>query len=133
MAKTECIRYSSNYKCQLADTYKIKTLITSEDDIDIDFIALTAAGNLLLMKGYAQDGPSRPINFPYNGPHHKLVKACTKADRIVASTGIFRKGIGKTAIGEVEPVFPNFSFYTTLLGLAKKLGDVTLVGRVKLM
>jgi hypothetical protein len=53
MAKTECIRYSSNYKCQLADTYKIKTLITSEDDIDIDFIALTAAGNLLLMKGYA--------------------------------------------------------------------------------
>ncbi|MFT4998287.1 MAG: hypothetical protein ACI8RO_001640 [Flavobacteriales bacterium] len=63
MAKTECIRYSSNHKYQLADTDKIKTLITSKDDIDIDLIALTAAGNLLVKKGYTEDEPPRPINF----------------------------------------------------------------------
>jgi hypothetical protein len=61
MAKTEFIRYSSDYKYQLADTYEIKILITPKDDIDVDFIALTAGGTLLIKKGYAWDGPSGPI------------------------------------------------------------------------
>lgn len=61
MATTECIRYSSDYKYQLADTYEIKILITPKDDIDVDFIALTAGGTLFIKKGYAWDGPSGPI------------------------------------------------------------------------
>lgn len=53
MATTEFIRYGSDFKYQLADAYEIEILITPKDDIDVDFIALTAGGTLLVKKGYA--------------------------------------------------------------------------------
>jgi hypothetical protein len=53
LATTEFIRYGSDFKYQLADAYEIEILITPKDDIDVDFIALTAGGTLLVKKGYA--------------------------------------------------------------------------------
>jgi uncharacterized protein DUF1353 len=55
------IRYRSDYKYQLAEGYKIKVLIRPKADIKTDFIDLDIAGNLLVKKAYAWDGPSGPV------------------------------------------------------------------------
>jgi len=58
---TGYIRYRSDYKYQLASDYRIKISIRPTDDIVTDFIELSAEGALLLMNGYAWDGPSGPV------------------------------------------------------------------------
>jgi hypothetical protein len=55
------IRYRSDYKYQLAEGYEIKTLIRPNAAIKTDFIDLNVAGNLLVKKAYAWDGPSGPV------------------------------------------------------------------------
>jgi hypothetical protein len=55
------IRYRSDYKYQLAEGYEIKTLIRPKAAIKTDFIDLNVAGNLLVKKAYAWDGPSGPV------------------------------------------------------------------------
>jgi hypothetical protein len=55
------IRYRSDYKYQLAEDYRVKTLIRSKAAIKTDFIDLDIAGNLLIKQAYAWDGPSGPV------------------------------------------------------------------------
>ena len=69
--------------------------------------------------------------FPYTGPHRDIIEACRKADWIDASKGLLRKGMSKTAIGQVEAAFPNLGFHDTLMRLAKDYGGSTLVGGIK--
>ncbi|MDX8385364.1 MAG: DUF1353 domain-containing protein [Gallionella sp.] len=61
MATEEYIRYRSDYKYQLANSYKINIPIKPHTDIEIKFIALDTNGNLLIKKDYAWDGPSGPV------------------------------------------------------------------------
>jgi hypothetical protein len=55
------IRYRSDYKYQLAEGYEVNIPIKPKLDIKTDYIALDVAGNLLVKKGYAWDGPSGPV------------------------------------------------------------------------
>ncbi len=55
------IRYRSDYKYQLAEGYEVKTLIRPKAAISTDYIDLDIAGNLLIKKSYAWDGPSGPV------------------------------------------------------------------------
>lgn len=55
------IRYRSDYKYQLADSYKISISIRPTSNIETDFIDLNIEGTLLIKKGYAWDGPSGPV------------------------------------------------------------------------
>jgi len=61
MATEGYIRYRSEYKYQLADSYAIKIPIGPKVDMETDFINLDTAGNLLIKNGYAWDGPSGPV------------------------------------------------------------------------
>lgn len=65
---------------------------------------------------------------PYRGPHHEVIEACRKADWIDASKGMFRKGMSRAAIREVEATFPNSGFHDTLLRVAREYGGSTVVG-----
>lgn len=56
----ECISYRNGYKYQIATDYTVTIPITPENDIQTDFIALNTAGELVIKKGYAWDGPSGP-------------------------------------------------------------------------
>ena len=55
------VRYRSDYKYQLADSYKITISITPKTNIETAFIDLDIDGNLLVKEGYAWDGPSGPV------------------------------------------------------------------------
>lgn len=55
------IRYRSDYKYQLASAYKVQTAIYPKSDIDTRFIKLNTAGELVVSKAYAWDGPSGPV------------------------------------------------------------------------
>ncbi|MEM8913856.1 MAG: phosphohydrolase [Planctomycetota bacterium] len=66
--------------------------------------------------------------FRYRGQHEELIEACRKADWIDASQGWIRKGMSRSAISEVESVFPNCGFHQSLMRLAKDFGGSTLVG-----
>ncbi len=61
MATEGYIRYRSEYKYQLAESYAIKIPIRPKDDIETDFINLDTDGNLQIKNGYAWDGPSGPV------------------------------------------------------------------------
>lgn len=69
--------------------------------------------------------------FAYTGPHRAVIEACRKADWIDATQGLLRKGLEKTAISQVESVFPNFGFHQSLLRLAREYGGSTLVGGLR--
>jgi hypothetical protein len=55
------IRYRSDYKYQLAESYAISISIKPKSDIKTEFIDLNTDGNLIVKKGYAWDGPSGPV------------------------------------------------------------------------
>lgn len=61
MATKGYIRYRSDYKYQLAETYQIKIDIKPHSDISTKFIDLDTIGNLKVKSGYAWDGPSGPV------------------------------------------------------------------------
>ena len=61
MTTRNYIRYKSDYKYQLAEGYEVNITIQPKSDIKTDYIALDVAGNLLVKKGYAWDGPSGPV------------------------------------------------------------------------
>ena len=54
------IRYREGYKYVLAETYSIQTDTRPATDIITEYITLTTAGLLTIMKGYAWDGASGP-------------------------------------------------------------------------
>ena len=51
------IRYKSDYKYQLAESYEISISIKPSHNITTDFITLDTQGNLVVKKGYAWDDP----------------------------------------------------------------------------
>ena len=55
------ILYRSDYKYQLAVTYRNKINIRPKNDIKTEFIDLDIHGNLTVRRGYAWDGPSGPV------------------------------------------------------------------------
>ncbi len=61
MTTKHFIRYRSDYKYQLAEGYEIKISIKPKTDIESEFINLDTAGNLLVKRAYAWDGPSGPV------------------------------------------------------------------------
>ena len=54
------IKYRSGYKYQLVESYEVQVSITPEEDIETNYIDLSATGWLTIKKGYAWDGPSGP-------------------------------------------------------------------------
>lgn len=60
MGTADKIFYRDGYKYQLAADYCLQTGIYPPADIRTDFIALSAAGELTVSRGYAWDGPSGP-------------------------------------------------------------------------
>ena len=61
MTTTRYIRYRSDYKYQLAESYKTKISILPGSDITSEFIDLDTQGTLVVKQGYAWDGPSGPV------------------------------------------------------------------------
>jgi len=61
MAKSK-IRYRklSKYKYQLGDPYTCQLAIEPDDEVDIEYLALSSDGQLTIKKNYAWDGPSGP-------------------------------------------------------------------------
>jgi hypothetical protein len=55
------IRYRSDYKYQLAEGYEINISIRPKVNIKTEFTNLDTAGNLIVKRGYAWDGPSGPV------------------------------------------------------------------------
>lgn len=55
------IRYRSDYKYQLAESYAISISIKPKSDIKTNFIDLDTHGTLHVKNAYAWDGPSGPI------------------------------------------------------------------------
>jgi len=69
----EYITYKEGYKYQLHDEYSVGIPIKPGEDIDTNFIKLTADGALRIMKGYAWDGPSGPTYDSLNFMRGSLV------------------------------------------------------------
>lgn len=55
-----CIQYKAGYKYQLVVPYLIQTQVIPDAPVDLPFIAMDAAGMLMVKAGYAWDGPSGP-------------------------------------------------------------------------
>lgn len=55
------IKYRSGYKYQLDEDYKIQINIKPQKGVDEKFIKLDQVGNLIVVAGYAWDGPSGPV------------------------------------------------------------------------
>ncbi len=54
------IKYRSGYKYQLAETYRVHTVIDPMQTIETEYITLSKNGTLWIKEGYAWDGPSGP-------------------------------------------------------------------------
>lgn len=54
------MKYSSGYKYQLSEDIYFQTDILIDEDIFLDWCALSKSGMLWVKKGYAWDGPSGP-------------------------------------------------------------------------
>jgi len=54
------IRYKAGYKYQLQETYRVSTPIKPTLPIATEYISLSLAGDLVIQRGYAWDGPSGP-------------------------------------------------------------------------
>lgn len=80
------IRYRAGYKYQLAEDYELKIGITPEEDVRMEFIELSAEGDLLLRKGYAWDGPSGPAfdtrNFMRGSLVHDALYQLMRRERL---------------------------------------------------
>lgn len=60
MPKPKHIHYKAGYKYQLHETYREKIPIHSTADIKTRYLSLSKDGWLIIMAGYAWDGPSGP-------------------------------------------------------------------------
>jgi hypothetical protein len=80
------IKYRGGYKYQLVESYEVKVSITLDEDIDIDYLALTGDGLLTIKKGYAWDGPSGPAidtkNFMRGSLVHDALYQLLRLERI---------------------------------------------------
>ena len=56
----EYVSYKKGYKYQIVEEYQEDIDVKPLQDIDSDYIDLTAEGRLTLKSGYAWDGPSGP-------------------------------------------------------------------------
>lgn len=56
----KAIKYQKGFKYQLAEDYLIQIPIKPQEKIIFDWFSFSVFGNLLIMKGYAWDGPSGP-------------------------------------------------------------------------
>jgi len=72
MAKLK-IKFRSGYKYQLAETYSQNIPIKPKEDIQLLFIDLNTAGDLVVKEGYAWDGTSGPIADTDNNMRASLV------------------------------------------------------------
>lgn len=54
------IHYRGGYKFQIVQDYSVSTPIIPDADVRTDYIELDLAGELIVRKGYAWDGPSGP-------------------------------------------------------------------------
>lgn len=73
MATKGYIRYKSDYKYQLANSYEIEIAIWPKCEIKTDFIELDTTGKLLVKQGYAWDGPSGPVKDTHENMRASLV------------------------------------------------------------
>lgn len=59
------IAYTTGYKYQLREGYKIQTGVQIEEAVQTTFLTLEKNGLLWIRKGYAWDGPSGPtVDYP---------------------------------------------------------------------
>lgn len=54
------IHYRAGYKYQLAADYEDRVLVFPRAHVDTDYVVLSIAGDLIIRRGYAWDGPSGP-------------------------------------------------------------------------
>ena len=57
---TKRISYRAGYKYQLAETYGVQTAIRPGEYISTEYIDLDLDGRLIILRGFAWDGPSGP-------------------------------------------------------------------------
>ncbi len=82
----ECISYKKGYKYQLVEEYSTVITIKPDNDIESDYIDLTAEGNIIIKKGYAWDGPSGPtfdtLNFMRGSLIHDALYQLMRAENL---------------------------------------------------
>ena len=83
---TNLTKYKTGYKYQLVEDFEDKVSITPFEDVEDDFIRLTADGKILIKKGYAWDGPSGPTvdtkNFMRGSLVHDALYQLMRKERI---------------------------------------------------
>lgn len=73
MATQGFIKYRSDYKYQLAESYKVSISIKPKTSIKTEFIELDTDGNLTVKNGYSWDGPSGPVKDTLENMRASLV------------------------------------------------------------
>ncbi len=84
------IQYKSGYKYQLFKTTKINTAIHPAEDAELEFIQLTPEGWMIILAGYAWDGPSGPTidtpNFMRGSLAHDAVYQLMRQGKLTGPT-----------------------------------------------